>query len=448
MAEEIGNAAKASNATVERRWNLKGWHKWLLIVGLILRIAFALTVDKESSFGGWDGQEYHAYSQSLLAGKWDDYPRYFNNIRPPLYPVFLIPFVAVSSQTVRHIQFVQALLGILLVVVLAKIAGRWAGESAGNWAFVIAVFHPFLIYQSAFVLTETLFLLLLWLAIAALQRWDQDFKTNSARWLSFAAVALALACLTRPTLQLFLIPAVVWIWWRVWATEGWRFALRRVASFTVVVSCLLLPWMIGNVVRHGEFSLAPGGAETAYAFSNSAGYLRMYQAKTKQEYYDHFEPLVQRLSVENGISPETWMSEAREFRQNHRTEWLKLQAYKFKHFWTPWLNPLIFSRGKVLMSLVTITPLFLLGALELVRRWRSNGKPRDPFLLLLVGLIAIGYLVGGFLFHVQVRYRFPYVDVTMLIFTAAFLGSLQLSNIFESKLTRFRRPLRFSKAVQ
>ena len=435
MAEKVASVARSSGKeaeAVERRWTLKGWHKWLLIIGLIIRIAFAFSVDKESSFGGWDGKEYHAYSQSLLAGKWDDYPRFFNNTRPPFYPVFLIPFVAISGQSVRHIQFVQAVLGILLVILLAKTAGRWAGESAGDWAFVIAIFHPFLIYQSAFVLTETLFLFLLWLGMAALQRWHDYLQKNSGVWLVCAAVAFALACLTRPTLQLFLVVSVLWIGWRVWARHGWGAAFKRMALFTAVVSGLLLPWMIANFVRHHELSLAPGGFQTAYAFSNSPGYLRMYEAKTKEEYYQNFEPLVGRLSVEKGLPPETWMAEARHFRQKHPADWLKLQAYKLKHFWTPWLNPVIFSRANVLISLVTITPLFILGIAELFRRL----KARDPFLLLLIGLIGVGYVVGGFLFHVQVRYRFPYVDVTFIVLSASLLAAVPFTRLVKSLLPK------------
>jgi hypothetical protein len=86
---------------------------------------------------------------------------------------------------------------------------------------------------------------------------------------------------------------------------------------------------------------------------------------------------------------------------------------------------------------ITITPLFLLGAVELLRRLTT----RDPFLLLLVGLIAVGYLVAGFLFHVQVRYRFPYVDVTLMILTASLLGQLQLSRLGGLKLAKLHRPV-------
>lgn len=427
-------------------WRWQRWHLWLLLAGLLLRVAYVLTVDKESSFGGWDGKEYYAYGQSLLALQWDNYPRFFNNIRPPFYPIFLTPFLAVNDQIVWHIQLFQCGLGVLQGFILAKIVGRWVGQRsgndgggqrAGNWAFVIALFHPFLIYYCGFVLTETLFITLLWLGIACLQRFTDPKSENQTGWLIGAAIALGIGCLTRAPLQLFLPVAALWVGWCVWRFSNWMIALKRVALFTALVSALLLPWMFGNLRAHGEFTLAPGGGGSMYALSNSPGYLAAYEAKTKEEYYENLDRVVARYSVKSGPSPETWMAEARDFRKNHPADWRRLQWYKFKHFWTPWLNPLIFSRSNFLISLVAITPLFLLGAAELVRR----RKTRDPFLFLLLGLIAVGYLVGGFLFHVQVRYRFPYVDLTLMVLTASLLGQLQLSRLRGLKLTKLLRPV-------
>lgn len=422
-------------------WRWQKWHLWLLIAGLLIRIAFCLVTDKEASFGGWDGKEYYAYGQSLLALKWDHYPRYFNSIRPPFYPIFLMPFLALDSQRVGHIQLAQVALGVLQAVILAKIAGRWAGQRAGNWAFILVLFHPVLIYYPAFIITETVFITLLWLGIACLQRLDDPQAAGRSRWLTCGALALGLAALTRPALQPFLVVAVLWVGWRIWRMSNLVTALKRMASFTVVVSALLLPWMIGNLWAHGEFTLSPGAAQSMYAFSNSPEYLRMYEAKTKEDYYENFQQLVARFSVESGTPPEMWMDEARDFRRDQSADWWRLQWHKFKHFWTPWLNPLIFSRSIYLLSLFTITPLFLMAAAELFRRRASI----DAFLILLLGLVAVGYLVGGLLFHTQVRYRFPFVDLTFMVLTASLLGHLTLERITESKLIKFIRP---SEALQ
>lgn len=439
MAKEIEAASDKSlspAALAVPRWSWQRRHLPVLIFGILIRFLFAMSMDREATFGGWDGKEYYAYAQSLLALKWDNYPRYFNNIRPPFYPIFLTPFIAINDHVIWHIQLAQCLLGAAQVIILAKIAGRWAGKEAGNWAFIFAVFYPFFIYYPAFVLTETVFITLLWLGIACLQR--SNDLTTGLRWLVGSALALGFACLTRPALQPFLAVAVFWIGWRMWQTQGWAVAFKRMGLFTILVSAILLPWMIGNRLVHGEFTLAPGGAVTAYALSNSPEYLRMYEAKTKEEYYQNSDRLAARFSVDSGISQETWMKEARDFRQNHSADWWLLQWYKFKHFWTPWLNPVIFSRANFLISLLANTPLFLLAGAELIRR---RGKS-DPFLVLLLGLVAVGYLVAGFLFHVQVRYRIPYVDVTFMLLTASLLGALASQRVFKTRIRELakRRP--------
>jgi len=435
-SSRLNNQRAKSKAEDAKRWEWRTWHWSVLIAGFAIRVTYCLTVDKESSFAGWDGKEYYAYGQSLLALRWDHYPRYFNDIRPPFYPIFLAPFLALNNHAVWHIQIFQCGLGVLQAIILAKIAGRWIGQRAGNIAFVTALFHPFLIYYCGFVLTETLFILLLWFGILCLQRFDAPAERSRDRWLICAALSLALACLTRPTLQLFLPVAALWIGWRVLSTSGWFTAVKITAVFTIIVSALLLPWMLGNLWAHGELTLAPGSAPVNYAFSNSQAYLRMYEATSKEEYYQHFGQMVETLSVASGKPPASLITEARDFRQNHPDDWWRLQWYKFKHFWTPWLNPLIFSRANVLISVVAITPLFLLGAAEVIPRVR---KP-DALFVLLLGLIAVGYLVAGFLFHVQVRYRFPYVDVTLMLMTASFVSRLSLSRAREWKLMHIIRP--------
>lgn len=417
------------------RWTWRRWHLWLFIFGLLLRLGFCLLVDKETAIGGGDGKEFFGYAQSLLALQGDNYPRLFSSIRPPFYPIFLVPFVAVSDQVVWHIQLAQSLMGCFQAFVLAKIAGRWRGQRAGNWAFALALFHPFLIYYCAYILTETLFMALLWSGIACLQYLDDPQLKNPGRLLTLAGIALGLACLTRPTLQPFLVVAVLWIGWRFWRMRGWAFALKRMAYFTAVVSVLLLPFMVRNLRVRGDFSLAPGGGQAMYAMSNSPDYLRMYEAKTKDEYYEVFGRLVTHYAMKSETSPEVYLEEARDFRQNHKADWWRLQWYKFKHFWTPWLNPLIFPRSLYLLSLVATTPLFLFAAVELWRRRRE----RDSFLWLLLGLVAVGYLVGGFLFHVQVRYRIPFVDIAFLLLAASFLGHLSFGKLRE------RRRLRLSE---
>ncbi len=334
--------------------------------------------------------------------------------------MILMPFVMLNPAQVWHVQLAQSLLGVFFAFLLGKVAARWAGARAGDWAFSLAIFHPFLIYYCGFILTETVFMTSLWLGVAGLQRLAGERDSSAVRWLSWSGMALGLACLVRPALQPFLIVAVSWLAIQAWRKRGWRTAWRHGVYFTAVVSALLLPWLLGNLWVHGRFTLGPGYGEAVYLQSNSMDFIQMYEAKTKDDYYRAFTRSVYHLSVTNGTPRETWLEEARAFRRQHATEWRRMQWYKFTHFWRPWLNSLIFPRWQVLLSMFVTTPAFVLACVEL---WRRRGS-FDSFLKLLLSLIATGYLVGGVLFVASVRYRIPLVDMTFLVLTASWLGQV------------------------
>jgi len=405
-------------------WTWRRWHWWVLLAALLIRIAVGVVVDRESSFAGWDGKEYYAYAHSLLTLHGDSYPRYFNLIRPAGYPIFLIPFVAISNN-IWPIQIAQAFIGTFQAWLLGSIACRWRGQRSGNISFVITLFNPFLIYYCAFILTETLFMALLWGALLSLQRFHLSSEQDSNRRLLLSAILLALASLTRPSLQPFLLVSLLWIGWRTWTKSSSWEALKKASAFGALSCALIVPFMFHNWLTHSTFSLAPNNWQVVYAQGNSSDYLLLLRAQTKSEYYSIQDRLHSHFSIESGTGPQEWMTEAREFSQSNAHGWWLLQLYKLKHFWTPWLNPIIFSRTQFLLSLFFTTPLFVLAFLEL---WRRRHE-RDPFMLLLLGLVGVGYLVGGFLFHVQVRYRIPFVDVTFLILTASFLARFDLKQI-------------------
>lgn len=401
-----------------RAWPWRGWHFALLALGFLVRAVYCLKVSREDAFAVWDGREYYFFARHLLAFQGDDYPRFFNFIRSPGYPLFLMPFLALDGVRLGHIQFVQCLLGVLQPCLLGVVAARWAGPRAGNWAFGLAMFHPFLIFYCAYLFTETLFIALLWFSLYCLQRLAGNRREDVWRWLSWAGVAMGFACLVRPALQPFLVVAVLWLGVPAWRAGGFRAAAARVGWFTAVVSALLLPWQLGNLWVHGEFSLGPYYGKAVYLQSNSKDFVDMYEAKTKDEYYAIFGRSANYLSITNGVSPERWMAEAKEFQRDRRDLWWRLQYYKLVHFWRPWLNPLIFSKAMVALSAVVTAPVFALAFLELWRRRRQW----DPMLVLLMALAGMGFVIGGLLFVASVRYRIPMVDLTFLILASAWLG--------------------------
>ena len=179
-------------------WRIQWWHVVLLCVGFLLRIGCAYHIGKDDPFGGWDGREYYGLATHLLSFQGFDYPRFFNFIRAPGYPLFLMPFIALSPHGLWPIQLANCLLGVFQVLLLAWITSQWAGPRAANYAFSLAVFHPFLFYFGSFIQTESLFITLLWLGIAGMQKFDAADRSISYRWVVWSGLALGLACLVRP----------------------------------------------------------------------------------------------------------------------------------------------------------------------------------------------------------------------------------------------------------
>src|SRR5690606_29929723 len=134
-------------------------------IGVLLRLAFALTYRGGKPLTH-DEREYLALAQSLREGRGFHYPpdhesgtaQQFG--RAPGYPVFLAAIGAPSGVTAAptRVKIVQALLGAIVVWMIGLLAGRAAGARAGVIAAAIAAIHPPLVWISAYVFSETLFM--------------------------------------------------------------------------------------------------------------------------------------------------------------------------------------------------------------------------------------------------------------------------------------------------
>ena len=387
-------------------------------MALVLRLACCVYVLRQDPFGGEDGQEYYAYAGNLMHGLGDEYsPRLMNFVRAPFYSIFLIPFRALTN-ALWPIVVSQAFLGCLLCLILARLASNWAGRRTGDLCFLISVFNPFLIYPCGFVLSELVFMTLAWLGMACLFRLADPSERDPIRWVTWAGVWWALAGLTRGALLGFLPAAALWLGAVTWSRAGLRVAIIRMALLTAVSSAILLPWMIGSYITAGEFTVAPRQAAMIAAISNSPEFLESYKVETKEEYYALQMGAIQRMARPPvHLQLDHWRTELRKFRDGQRALWLRLQAYKAVHFWTPWLSPVYTPLPQVAMSVVWNVPIFALGLLGLLL------GPRDAFTWLLVALCLVSFLVHFWL-QVSVRYRYPTVDVTLMLLSARTLVRL------------------------
>lgn len=417
---------------------------WLILfAGFLLRLGFGLTLDPHTALRtAGDGMEYLAHARAIIDGRGDHPPRTSIFQRPPLYAWFLVPFEGLTPQEGREftpggefdppvtisrgmfvaIQTAQHLLGMATAWILGIIAGRWAGPRAQLWATTLCCFNPFLIYWSAFVMTETLFIFLTWWGVFSLQNYGLRRGMAAVAQLALAGLVITAACFCRPVLQLLLPPAALWVGWIAWRRGNAGTALRDMALLTAITSIFMLPPMTRHWRTSGEFTLSPGYAGASFGFGNNPNYLAMLRARTWEDFYRNFERAMGPVLSGAGNTPEQVAEIGRKFRREQPAEFRQLLLAKTIAYWRPWVNPVIYSPTRVAVSALITVPLWVLGIWGLCsRRWQNPLRP------LLWALLVVGYVTGGLIWVVSLRYRLPFAEPVFMLATAAVLGTLPVT---------------------
>lgn len=228
----------------------------ILAAALLLRLAWSLYAARAPS-GLNDPFTYLSSAERIIAGEgyrfsFDGSPTaYF----PIGYPAFVAAFVWIVDSTPltdvpRVVGIVQAVVGTASVWLVHRIASGLYGVRTGLVAAAIVAFFPGLAMYSANLLSETLFvfLILLALAVGTAVPWDQ----GSPSWRRLAAFGLltGAAMLVRPQASLLLIALVVAM---LLARFGWRRALAAGGVALAVALLTITPWTIRNAITMDAF---------------------------------------------------------------------------------------------------------------------------------------------------------------------------------------------------
>ncbi len=174
-------------------------------------------------------------------------------LRPPGYPAFLMPFLTKTPDWafVRSVMWAQACIGIVIVLMTFLLARALLGLPAAVFASFVVAISPHLIVMENYLLTETLYTLLVLstLCVGVLAVRAQDSASHIV-WAGLAGIAVALCCLVRPTLDQMPLVLVA-ITWAVPALKRYRKAsLCALAAFFVVMA----PWWIRNLTEFGHIN--------------------------------------------------------------------------------------------------------------------------------------------------------------------------------------------------
>lgn len=402
-------------------WRRALWFIFLPALVLRLGLAFSLPAD-DTVFADAPYQEY-ARNFSEGKGFWMSKP-YLGSLgieqarafRPPLFPLLWGCVYRATNGAYAPIRAAHAILGALTCLLAWLLAREIIPRPPIPLitGMLCAVYPP-LIWHSVHLMTEPLFIFLGALTIYALVR---SRRAVGVRWLILAAVAAALATLTRSVLVLFLPVICLWLWW----AGRWKLkALIRVIIFTAVVTTVMAPWIIRNAIVLHAF--VPTTTDAGHGF--------------------HVANNPRALGSASGFhTPEDWrfilrpgeqtLDEVTAYRRlmRHTAGWLiahpataaRLMARRFITFWRFYPNPeFIQDKAKIILYASAYIPLFILmfpGAWILHR----NCAGQLPALILIDALILY-YTVVHTAVLAMMRYRVPLMPF-LLIFSATALAAL------------------------
>jgi Dolichyl-phosphate-mannose-protein mannosyltransferase len=211
----------------------------LLIAVLAAATNFAFLIASNGDFTFPDSATYLTPAQHLLHGL-----GYTNDVaqpdtmRTPVYPLLLIPFLAITS-SLTPIVAVQHLINVALAIVIYFfVRRRFDSRFAALLAAVIFTIDTPTIHYANKVLTETLFTAVLFALFVLIAE---------KRAMIASGILAGLLVLIRPVAIVYFVILAVF------------FVRRRIAAFVVLAMLFPLVWAIRNRVAGGVFTVSSVG---------------------------------------------------------------------------------------------------------------------------------------------------------------------------------------------
>ncbi len=364
----------------------RNWLVAILLLATLTRLLVVLVF-----FGDYrpryDAAQYQSTAQNFLKGRGLIVNEDLKAYRTPLPGLYIAGIYAVFGPSVRAVQIANVLLGVFTVWLIYDLVRRSFGIVPARWSALCVSLYPLLLFYTGTLLSETLGILLL--AIALWLVWL--LRNKSATWFAPVGVVLGLAALTRQTA---LAIAVVMVLWTLVGrrAKGWW---CRSSPALIIFSCMVLtltPWTIRNYFVVGKFVplTSQGGsslwlANNPLADGSGAGgnvlHIPEVEAFPEAERGAAYQQLAVQFIREDPL----------------RFAWLALR--RLQYFWHLGYH----GEGRAEIAfLVIYLPMLGLATIGIWRGWQLN---RHAVLLLLV--IPLALTAVHMVFLPAGRYRLP-----------------------------------------
>ncbi|MCM8815551.1 MAG: glycosyltransferase family 39 protein, partial [Candidatus Omnitrophica bacterium] len=354
----------------------------ILVIALILRACFVFYLKDHFYFD--DEYEYWKMVANFISGEGLIAGENLKAYRPPLYPLFLAMLVE-AGFGITGIRIVQSVISAMSCVVIFFLSRKIFNEKIAVMASFISCIYPFFIFYSGFLLTETLFVILVLLSVYAFIRLTEPDASNYYGW--FAGVITGSAGLCRPTIELFFPFFLLFVLF----SKSTQVKKRLIKSMFACIGFIFIlsPWIIRNYIVIGKFvpGTTMGGAvfwegNNPYSEGGPCRYFpegvwQIEEAKRDQVFY--------RLTFEC-------------IKENPQ-RFIWLVGRKFLRFWNVVPNASEY-RGNLyrfisVASFGLLLPFFVLGMVVF---------PHNTGSVLLMGLIAF-FTLFHMIFLASIRYR-------------------------------------------
>lgn len=360
-------------------------------------------------FLGYDDKGYVVTAQNIVL---HHMIKFLGDTRPsvfvmPGYPVFIAIFYWIFGVHPFALDVARAVqLGLMIAAayLVYRLALRYFGPLTALLTFGLLLFIPGYFFTPLFLYSESLFI---FLAVVDFSLSLRFYEHPTVRNMAYFGVALGVTLLTRPTIALFPVAFMIFLW------------LRRVVNFAgfvrlsligaVISLAFLVPWWIRNY--HDYHKFIPLSAETgnpllygsfpiAYSWNLWSGEPTRIVLTPRER--GLFRTHCPSLYVRNEMDlQEAYKNIAYEWRKNPLRFILSYTVGKFINFYTPmfWIKYNAVATG--IQRLLHWT-LMLLIALGLVFSPRSRYK---TWVLLYTASTQIVYQV----YLSMARYSLPVI---------------------------------------
>lgn len=223
----------------------------LVLLAALLRFGYLEAAPRGMQFDHVDAQGYHWIAVNLLErGVFSmntEAPFREDNIRAPLYPLFVAGWYAIGGPMPEVVVLAQVLVDVLTVGVLFRLGKQVAGRRVGWLAALLYALHPAPWRFCNELLTEILFGLLLTSSVWMFARYLARGRNRDALR---CGVLFGAAILCKPNIQFLPLVLVVILLHGV--TTGRKQWWQGAALMAGVIALMLAPWMLRNRIIFGE----------------------------------------------------------------------------------------------------------------------------------------------------------------------------------------------------